>query len=116
MRDDPDVRVVERGANDEAGAERMELIAKLAAKLLCETYPNHVWVVGWAPGAVLVIKNLAMDGRYGYTVDAAGADSVTHLEKLIVRAGGELLERMGLPRDRPWDGTIPERVDGVTPR
>lgn len=113
--DQPDIRVVERGANDEAGAEQMELIAKMAAGLLCKKYPAHLWVVGWAPGAVLVIKNLAMDGRYGYTIDAAGAHSVMHLERLIVNGGGELLERMGLARGT-WDGTIPEHVDGVIPR
>ena len=84
----------------------MELIAKMAASTLSRHYPNHVWMVGWAPGRTLVVKNMAIDdGRYGFTVDAHRAATVSELEHAIMVAGGELLERCGVPRGA-WNGEI----------
>lgn len=84
----------------------MELIAKLAASTLSVHYPAHVWAVGWAPGRTLVIKNLAIDdGRYGFTVDAHKAATVSELEHAIMLGGGELLERCGVPRGT-WNGEL----------
>lgn len=85
---------------------QMELIAKMAASTLSKHYPNHWWAVGWAPGRTLVIKNMAIDdGRYGFTVDAHRAASVSELEHAIMLGGGELLERCGVPRGA-WDGEM----------
>lgn len=98
-----DIQTVEHTSVDKETSQ-MELIAKMAAKLLSNHYPNHIWMVGWAPGMTLVIKNMAIaDGRYGYTVDVAKAASVSELERAIVMGGGELLERCGAPRGK-WDG------------
>lgn len=97
-----DVRTVEVTSTD-AESSQMELIAKLTAQLLTEHYPNHLWMVGWAPGMTLVIKHGGGDARYGYTIDASKAATISILEHAIVMGGGELLERMGLPRGA-WDG------------
>jgi len=97
-----DIRTVERISVD-AETSQMELLAKLSAQLLTKHYPNHWWMVGWAPGMVLCIKHGAGDSRYGYTIDAAKAASISELEHAVVMGGGELLERMGLPRGA-WDG------------
>lgn len=84
--------------------EQMVMFAKLAAQLLTKHYPNHWWCVGFVPGMVLVIKNIAIDdGRYGYTVDVAKAASISETEKAIIYGGGELLERCGVPRGA-WNG------------
>lgn len=94
----------------------MEMIAKLAAQLLSKHYANHWWMVGWAPGMVLCVKHGAGDSRYGYTIDAARAASISQLEKEIVMAGGELLERMGLKRGA-WDGeSIGNQYEGAPKR
>ena len=99
-----DISTVDATPDVENG--QMELIAKLAAQTLSRHYPNHVWMVGWAPGRTLIVKNMAIDdGRYGFTVDAHRAASVSELEHAIMRAGGELLERCGVPRGA-WDGEI----------
>ena len=92
--------------------QQMELIAKLAAVKLNAHYPNHLWAIGWAPGMALVIKNMAMDGRYGYTVDAAKAATVSELERAVVMGGGELLERMGMVRGA-WNGEFATEVEGI---
>jgi hypothetical protein len=104
MRDESgaDVQTVEVTSKD-GESSQMELIAKMAAQLLSKHYANHWWMVGWAPGMTLCIKHGAGDSRYGYTVDAAGAHSVSQLEHAIIMGGGELLERMGMKRGA-WDG------------
>lgn len=109
--DQLDIQTIEVLDNDPENSQ-MELIAKLAAKRLGDTYPEHLWAIGWAPGRALVIKNMAMDGRYGYTVDAAHAASVSELERAIVMGGGELLERMGMKRGR-WNGEFVTEVEGI---
>ncbi len=96
-----DISTVEHTPDPESN--QMELIAKMAAQLLNNHYPNHWWMIGWAPGMTLVIKHGAGDSRYGYTVDAAKAATTSILEHAIVMGGGELLERMGMPRGA-WDG------------
>lgn len=99
----------------DAENSQMELIAKLAAQNLNKHYPDHLWVVGWAPGMTLVIKNMAMDGRYGYTVDAARAATISELEHAVMMGGGELLERMGMRRGK-WNGEYAPNVEGMLPR
>jgi hypothetical protein len=97
-----DIQVVD--SNPDPENNQMELIAKMAAGILGKHYRNHLWAVGWAPGMTLVIKNMGIeDGRYGFTVDAARAATVSELEKAIVMAGGELLERCGVARG-VWNG------------
>ena len=110
--DETDIQTVEVTSRDSGEDSQMELIAKLAAQKLSQHYPAHVWMVGWAPGMTLVIKNMAMDARYGYTVDAARAHSISDLERAIMMGGGELLERMGMTRGA-WDGEMPERIEGI---
>lgn len=105
MTDQADIQTVEVTSVD-AESRQMEMMAKLAAQVLTRHYPNHVWMVGWAPGMALVIKYMGADARYGYTVDCANAASISQMEHAIVMAGGELLERLGMPRGA-WDGDLP---------
>lgn len=104
MDDSADIQVIE--ATPDAENSQMHLIAKMAAGVLSGHYPSHLWAVGWAPGMALVIKNMSIDdGRYGYTVDAAKAATISELEKAIVMGGGELLERCGVKRGA-WNGEM----------
>lgn len=91
---------------------QMELIAKMACVTLNKHYPNHLWMVGWAPGLTLVIKNGGADSRYGFTVDVARSHSVSHLEHCIMLGGGELLERMNHKRGA-WDGEFRPEYEGM---
>jgi len=106
-----DAQLIE--ATPDVENEQMHLIAKMAAGELGRAYPGHLWMIGWAPGMTLVIKHMLGDAKYGYTVDAAKAATVSQLEHAIIMGGGELLERLGLPR-RAWNGDMPEHTyDGV---
>jgi len=110
MNNEADIQTVEVTSRDSGEDSQMELIAKLAAQKLSQHYPNHIWMIGWAPGMTLVIKNMAMDARYGYTVDASRAASISELERAIMMGGGELLERMGMKRGA-WDGEMPTQLE-----
>lgn len=112
MTDNADVQTVEVTSVDKE-SQQMEMMAKLAAQLLSKHYINHAWAVGWAPGMTLVIKYLGADARYGYTIDAAKASSISELEKAVIMGGGELLERLGMPRGA-WNGEFPtQQYDGI---
>lgn len=112
MNNEADIQVVEVTSVDDESS-KMESVAKMAAQLLANHYPNHIWMIGWAPGATLVIKHMMGDGRYGYTVDAGKAATISILEKAIIMGGGELLERLGYKRGA-WDGDAPTQTyDGV---
>jgi DNA-binding transcriptional regulator LsrR (DeoR family) len=104
MNNETDIQVVD--ATPDAENQQMHMIAKLGAQVLTKHYPDHIWMVGWAPGMTLIVKNMAIeDGRYGFTVDAARAATVSELEHEIMTAGGELLERCGVRRGA-WDGEM----------
>lgn len=107
---DTDIQTIEK--TEDAENSQMELIAKMAAQILSNHYPAHLWAVGWAPGMTLVIKNMAMDSRYGFTIDAARAASISELEHAVMMGGGELLERMGMKRGA-WNGEFADHVDGA---
>jgi len=112
VRDDEAQTAVVDLTEDKENAQ-MHLMAKLAAKRLSDAYPHHLWMVGWAPGLTLVVKHMLGDNRYGFTVDAARCASISEFEHLVVMAGGELLERLGLPRGA-WNGDMPtQNYEGV---
>ena len=96
------VEVTSQGLDDPEWVA-MEVVCKKAALLLSRIYPNHLWMTGSAPGGVLAIKLGQADSRYGFTIDVSSAASSSELEKAIVFGGGELLERLNLPRGA-WDG------------
>ena len=105
-----DIAVAELTSIDNESIE-MEYKAKQCAETLSQHYPAHLWMVGWAPGMTLVVKNMAIDdGRYGFTIDAANAATASELTRMAVMAGGELLERCGVKRGK-WDGEFMKLQD-----
>jgi hypothetical protein len=104
LTDEVDVKTVEVTSIDEESVE-MEHKAKEVATLLTRIYPDHPWMVGWAPGMTLVVKHMAGDARYGFTIDGARDVTPKNLAHTAMLAGGELLERMGMPRGK-WNGEM----------
>lgn len=96
-----DIQTVE--VTSDAENVEMEVIAKSAAEILSKAYANHWWMVGWAPGMNLVIKHGMGDNRFGYSLHVPSCHSASDFGKQVIRGGGELLERMGLPRGA-WNG------------
>jgi len=99
-----DIQTVEHTSIDHETIE-MEYKAKQAAEVLSKHYPDHIWMIGWAPGGVLVIKNMIGNAKFGFTVDCANSFSSSDLAHTVMLAGGELLERLGVNRGK-WDGEL----------
>lgn len=68
------------------------LMAKGAAELLHRHYPGHLWAVA-IEGARLLIKNLALAGDMGYALFIQKIYSASSLDRDVIKAGGEILER-----------------------
>lgn len=110
--DNHDVVVVEKaGANEVLDMEK----AKEVGDTLAQRYPGHLWAVS-VQGGALVVKNLAISSFYGFIVKHSDSYSASSLAKMAVEAGGELLERAGIPRDKPWDGQFAQKLEGSDPR
>src|SRR6267378_2519869 len=107
-----DVQVVEQ--QDSPENAMMSVLAKEVAFTLDNTYPNYPWVVGWHPGFALAVKLLLNpDFNYGYTIDCRGGMTAYALAHSAKMAGGELLERLDLPRGA-WTGEMPTKnIEGV---
>lgn len=109
-----DIQIVEETSIDN---ETLEMRAKAAevAETLTRHYPNHLWMVGWAPGMTLIVKNMAIPGQYGFTIDGAKSFSASDLAHTAMLAGGELLERCGFVRGA-WNGEFATHVEGADPK
>jgi len=91
-------------------------MSKWAGEILNDFYPGHPWAVHADHlGGIMVIKNLAAAGiyaDYGYVIHPQKYPTASYLKARIIQAGGEILERAGLPRGRA-DGTPVTTVDGI---
>lgn len=86
--------------------------AEKVMHLLCTAYPGHPWAVRVDKG-IIFIRYLAFDGNWGMNIKTADADwSASNLQKKVVMAAGEWLERAGLKRGRE-NGDEIGRVEGV---
>ena len=85
---------------DVAQAE-MEL-CKLAFSILQTHYKGHLWKVHANSRAQLLSIQLAilMDETRHYNIHMNTVRSIPELEKVLIRAGGELLERFDLGRSQ----------------
>lgn len=74
------------------------LIDKIMAGGMAETlhkhYPNHLWAVNVnSKGGIATVYNMMLSGQMGYILPLDVAWSATEWEKMVMRAGGEILER-----------------------
>ena len=109
-----DIQTVDISSVDEETVF-MEATAKAAAQILCDHYPAHLWVVGWHPGGVLCVKNMAIPGNYGFTIDIPKIATASEFKRVVYQAGGEMLERAHMSRGK-WDGEFATVLEGSDPK
>lgn len=79
-------------------------LAKVIGEILHRYYPPPRDIGFWwavqvnARGGIANIYNLALSGTHGYVLHLTSMYAPDGLKR-VMRAGGELLERAGLPRD-----------------
>src|SRR5258708_2253712 len=67
-------------------------MAKNAAEVLHKHYPGHLWAVN-VDGGLMDVRNLYLSGNWGFRLSIPAIYSSSELDKRVMRAGGELLER-----------------------
>lgn len=95
MSGQPDVAIVDLSE----GSVTDYIMSRDAAELLNKHYPGHLWAVN-CDGKFLDVKNLYLSGQWGFRLKVDFLHSGSDLDKKVVRAGGELLERYRLKRGR----------------
>lgn len=79
-----------------------QLLGKQIMEKLCKTYPGpegrrHRWAVEVDDGLVSIF-NLRLSGEWGYRIKVLDIYSGSELDRRVVRAGGEILERFSQSR------------------
>lgn len=80
-------------------------LAKNTAETLHKHYPGHLWAVT-VDGFFLDVRNLYLDGRWGFRLSIPAIYSSSELEKRVLRAGGEILERYRQSRGAANEASI----------
>lgn len=98
---------------------------KLVNDILIQHYPGHPWMVGVNHKAGTVHIELPYQDRirtrfpYGFLLHLSSLRSEAEARRKVVWAGGELLERYGLPRGRAtsdaWNIAAEHGLDRSSP-
>lgn len=76
----------------------MLIIVKDCANILEHNFPGWLWAVQpFEAGSIIKIFSLHISGEYGYIIKVADIQNDPK-RRLALEAGGEILERYGLPR------------------
>jgi|TARA_R100000049_G_C1952208_1_gene100986 hypothetical protein len=73
-----------------------QTLAKNVAEILEKKYPGWFWAVNVMDG-VVAVKSLRLSGNWGFVIHA---DKIDNDYKLVVMAGGEILERFKQQRGK----------------
>lgn len=75
------------------------LMSKTLAEALHKHYPGHLWGVNVeSRTGLLHIRDLYLAGNWAYVIKLGAIYSASSLEKDVIRAGGEILERFNMAR------------------
>ena len=87
--------------------------ARSVAEVLHRHYPGHLWAVhASADTGIVTIQNLRLSGRWGFVIRLQELNRDRTL-RMVVRAGGELLERWRLSRGQFRENEIEDRPVNV---
>lgn len=96
-------------------------LARIIGDTLEKHYPGWGWMVnvdseGGVVNIINGVMNTSLQKQYGYVLMMTQvSNTYDMIIKETVMAGGELLERMNLPRSR-WKGEEPKKVEGARPQ
>lgn len=78
----------------------LSIIAKQGMRLLHRNFPGHFWVIQInVKGRMFNVFNHALHDNWGYTIRASDLER-SSINKIFIRAGGEILERFGMNAGR----------------
>lgn len=87
-------------------------LAKQMAEALHQHYPGHLWGVAVNEKTGMAdIRNMALSGQWGYRLKLKDHYTASDWKKLVVNAGGEILERFKVARGKATDAINTLAVD-----
>lgn len=94
-----------------------EILAKNCSEVLEKSFPGYLWAVHVNEREGFVdLFNLNISGQHGFSIKLNGFYSWDSIRDKVMRAGGEILERHKLPRERwnqeKYDDT-PRNIKGL---
>lgn len=91
------------------------LLCKRIGDRLHLLYPGHLWAAWPASGSghrMLDVRNFGLSGNWGFRIDLDVVYSSSELDRIVMRAGGELLEHYKQARGAiNWDKIMDLPVD-----
>lgn len=75
------------------------VMSRHMADTLHRAYPGHLWAVtcdGWK--GIATVRNLRLSGTWGFVLKLPAIYSASEWDRRVLMAGGEILERFGIPR------------------
>lgn len=76
-------------------------LCKNIAEALNKYYPGHLWAVATPKDTgVVQVRDLSLSGEWGFMIRIPEIYSVSELDKMCMRYGGELLERYKVARSK----------------
>lgn len=74
-------------------------LAQNVGESLNKHYPGHLWAVDVPTGqGVVHVRDLTLSGKWGITLKVSDIYSMSELDRLCMKYGGELLERYKIDR------------------
>lgn len=73
-------------------------LCEQVAEALEEHYPGWEWIVFPQGPGCIIVQSLKMIGRWGFDLRPGRSYSASMWKREAIMAGGELLERYGMPR------------------
>lgn len=86
-------------------------LCRKISDILMMHYPEHLWMVGADHQAGMIYVELPYDSvirnfQFGFNMHISKLGNARTMEKKVMKAGGELLERFKLKRGRADDGFL----------
>ena len=76
-------------------------LAQNVGESLNKHYPGHLWAVDVPPNqGVVQVRDLTLSGKWGITIKCSDIYSMSELDRLCMKFGGELLERYRIERKK----------------
>lgn len=99
--------------DDDKKQAKLEMwICKQIGDTLVRTYPNRQWGVEVdIPGQMVIIMCPSLSLEKGYHISMMGDRTINDLQQRAIRAGGEILERYGISRDRRFNHDVIDSMD-----
>ena len=91
------------------------VLANDISNYLCHHYPGHKWAVAvdTHQGIIKILEPDLQEANLPYIIRQQDVTNYKKLQKMAMKAGGEILERCRISRERQRVSSVQDRIMGV---